>query len=123
LREFTIDQFLDHRRYTGILPGCGCSLKCERQEEAIEHDFYKVKWVPVWVKVDEQGLKLTFATEWLTKREIIVSSSSKSKRMSVAEKERERAVNIQIYQVFEIKHTCLNDVRFIYIFFNIVLNS
>jgi hypothetical protein len=90
LREFKIDQFLDHRRYTGILPGCGCSLKCERQEEAIEHDFYKVMWVPVWVNVDEKDFKLTFSTEWLTKREIIVSSSSKSKRMSVAEKERER---------------------------------
>jgi hypothetical protein len=88
-REYTIAEFLDHRRHKCVLPGCGCSLDCERLKP-LEHDFYKVKWARVLVCVDGVKFHLVFASEWITKRELVNSCSAANKRTTVAETERER---------------------------------
>jgi hypothetical protein len=104
--EYSIDEKIDHRVFNCVLPGCGCSILCERKE-SVNHDYYKVRWDRVLVKVDDEPpFHIVFASDWLTKRELVDSSSKEGKRLTVSEvqRNREKAINkmgIRRYEAYE----------------------
>jgi hypothetical protein len=88
--KYSIDEMMDHRVFNCILPGCGCSVLCEKNIP-VNHDYYKVRWDRVLVKVDDEPpFHVVFASEWLTKRELVDSSSTEDERLTVAEVQRNR---------------------------------